>query len=305
MALVKCPECGKEYSDRAKKCPQCGYVIEKKKTCIECGAILDENMAECPNCGCPVDEQSDNESLIKSPDKGRKKVNKSLVIVGALIGIAIVVLLVLFVIIPNREEKFIKEKYESAMSLLETGKYDEAGEILNTILDYSDVKEIKQQIKYESYAYSCINELKNYLKNPDSYSPYEITFYNSMGKSTEDDNNEADDNQQIEEDIQDEEDTYPACVMHYGAQNGFGGNSTSYALFTYSDDKQAYTILGSCNSLDSNEYDEDDEDDAYDLLICQLVNLYREGNDTVGSIDLNRLKTVLKNDAYSTIKIIE
>lgn len=24
MALIKCPECGKEISDRALKCPQCG-----------------------------------------------------------------------------------------------------------------------------------------------------------------------------------------------------------------------------------------------------------------------------------------
>ena len=24
MALIKCPKCGKEFSDRAEKCPQCG-----------------------------------------------------------------------------------------------------------------------------------------------------------------------------------------------------------------------------------------------------------------------------------------
>ena len=29
MALIKCPECGREVSDKAKKCPQCGYPIEK------------------------------------------------------------------------------------------------------------------------------------------------------------------------------------------------------------------------------------------------------------------------------------
>ena len=31
MALIKCPECGKEVSDTAKKCPNCGYVIKKSK----------------------------------------------------------------------------------------------------------------------------------------------------------------------------------------------------------------------------------------------------------------------------------
>ncbi len=28
MALVKCPECGKEISDQAKSCPNCGFVFE-------------------------------------------------------------------------------------------------------------------------------------------------------------------------------------------------------------------------------------------------------------------------------------
>lgn len=31
MALVKCPECGREVSDKAKKCPQCGYELGKYK----------------------------------------------------------------------------------------------------------------------------------------------------------------------------------------------------------------------------------------------------------------------------------
>lgn len=56
---------------------------------------------------------------------------------------------------------------------------------------------------------------------------------------------------------------------------------------------------------DDYDYDASDDDDVYDLIVCKLINLYRDGDDTVGSIDLNRLKTVLKNDAYSTIKIIE
>lgn len=29
MALIECPECGKEVSDTAKKCPNCGYTLKK------------------------------------------------------------------------------------------------------------------------------------------------------------------------------------------------------------------------------------------------------------------------------------
>ena len=31
MALIKCPECGKEVSDKASSCPNCGYPISNIK----------------------------------------------------------------------------------------------------------------------------------------------------------------------------------------------------------------------------------------------------------------------------------
>ena len=30
MALIKCPECDKNISDKAESCPHCGYSFEKK-----------------------------------------------------------------------------------------------------------------------------------------------------------------------------------------------------------------------------------------------------------------------------------
>lgn len=31
MALIKCPECGKDFSEMAEACPNCGYSIKKAK----------------------------------------------------------------------------------------------------------------------------------------------------------------------------------------------------------------------------------------------------------------------------------
>lgn len=31
MALITCPECGKEISDKAENCPNCGYVLVKNE----------------------------------------------------------------------------------------------------------------------------------------------------------------------------------------------------------------------------------------------------------------------------------
>lgn len=43
MALIKCPECGKEISDAAESCPNCGYPIKGqqeiyKSTCEPCNS---------------------------------------------------------------------------------------------------------------------------------------------------------------------------------------------------------------------------------------------------------------------------
>ena len=44
MALIKCPECGKEISDTVKRCPNCGYhkkiKFDKKKRIIGGGVVL-------------------------------------------------------------------------------------------------------------------------------------------------------------------------------------------------------------------------------------------------------------------------
>lgn len=60
MAMITCPECGQEISDKSKKCVHCGKVfveeaVNEEIKCEECGATLSENDSVCPNCGCPVE----------------------------------------------------------------------------------------------------------------------------------------------------------------------------------------------------------------------------------------------------------
>lgn len=100
MALYKCPECGREISDKAKKCIHCGRVFVEEKPvngeirCIECGAVLVETDEICPHCGCPV------EKIIKQEDikpqqvefasiKMAAKIQK--IIIGTIIAIIICV----------------------------------------------------------------------------------------------------------------------------------------------------------------------------------------------------------------------
>lgn len=54
MSLIKCKECGREISDKARSCPNCGCPIEKGLVCSECGSSLNPNDMICPKCGNPI-----------------------------------------------------------------------------------------------------------------------------------------------------------------------------------------------------------------------------------------------------------
>ena len=79
MALINCPNCNKEISDKAKVCVGCGHQliddVNTEKTmvsCPECGVVTDGMTDICPNCGYPLNlfeikdnEKSKNKNLFK------------------------------------------------------------------------------------------------------------------------------------------------------------------------------------------------------------------------------------------------
>lgn len=274
MALIKCPECGKEISDKASSCPNCGCPIEIQKTEVS-GNISDQLITEQP----------------------LKKSNKKIIPIAAVLIIVVIIGVVIYnvkVVQPRKLEAQNRATYEEAIGLLEKGKYEDGNELLQTITGYKDVDAILEQIKWESRVYECITDIRQYLKNPDSLQVYEVVFYDGY-KSDLDETKKT-----VMEDLVKLGDGEPICVMHRGGQNGFGGNTTGYSLFLCSDG--VYKYMGSCDSLDEDKIDDDDKEE---LAISGLINLYKDNLETVGDVDLSRIKTIIKNDSYSTIKIIE
>ncbi|MCI1247002.1 MAG: zinc ribbon domain-containing protein [Prevotella sp.] len=55
MAIIKCPECGHQISDKAPVCPNCGVEIAGKIIrCPNCGEVYFSNEEMCPNCHRPT-----------------------------------------------------------------------------------------------------------------------------------------------------------------------------------------------------------------------------------------------------------
>ena len=59
MALIKCAKCGKDVSESAKRCPDCGEKLTPKKKnenksiveCPECHKMVHSSTTTCPYCG--------------------------------------------------------------------------------------------------------------------------------------------------------------------------------------------------------------------------------------------------------------
>lgn len=308
MALIKCPECGKEISDKAKKCVYCGKVLiednPNTKICSECGKENPSDATECMYCGCPFEDEKVTEitpiQVVTTEVKKKKELKKIIIpiVVAVVVGAAGLVTYNIKVIKP-------RNTYNEAMTLLEKGKYNEADELLKTIESYENVDEIREQVKYESCAYSAVKSVKKILKNPDSISVYEIKFYSGRKDAKDDENTE--DSTANESDTLIDED-HPYITIHLGAQNGFGGTTENYALCAYSKEKEEYELDAFTKSDDLEQVmkDYENDDDYFMYMVgAALLKGYEENGIEVGSIDMDRFKSILKNDAYSTIKIIE
>ncbi len=102
MALIKCPKCGKEVSDRAKQCPNCGcpepanqptVAKEEEKELIANGRAI-----RYPNCGCSDTSNSPSPTVNEiryevNPDAERvaNSVAQALLWVHLILGIGSIV----------------------------------------------------------------------------------------------------------------------------------------------------------------------------------------------------------------------
>lgn len=79
MALIECPECGRDVSDKSDKCPECGFPIYlkvnegfKKIKCSYCGAVNDHYRFKCAGCGAVLEkEESGSGDSEKSSEESR------------------------------------------------------------------------------------------------------------------------------------------------------------------------------------------------------------------------------------------
>ncbi len=164
MAIIKCPNCNEDISDKALKCVHCGYELQmSKRVCKECGATIRKNGKICSKCGCPVDysenKQSQNDEL-----KEVKNISSKKKIIIGIISFVVIVFLVLAVILlleysEEKQERKANKKYKEDLNTITykmmtgSAQAEKCGNQIkkvwsNTIWEKSDVETDKYTKKY-------------------------------------------------------------------------------------------------------------------------------------------------------------
>lgn len=113
MALIKCPECGKEISEKAKA---------------------------CPNCGLPLEVSSGEQNVSENKDTSTiKKTNKKILLIVATICLICVVTIVGIILLPNHFYELSDETIGITVSEKDIEKYleNDAYVYSGDMLDYS------------------------------------------------------------------------------------------------------------------------------------------------------------------------
>ena len=171
MAMIKCPECGQDISDKAKKCIHCGKIFVEEETgsecmvCEECGAELAKTDEFCPNCGCPVSKEDPVQTI--------KKSNKKPIIIITIIGIIIAFCIIGFLVLKlndNPVQKYVSlfnsNKSEQAVSLYNE-KIEGNTDLINKLekQQNTEMDDIYNQYSRKKLSYEeSIKKLENYLR---------------------------------------------------------------------------------------------------------------------------------------------
>lgn len=296
MALIKCPECGKEISDKATTCPNCGCPIKEDVSEVT-------SSAEKENVG----GISESNSMTQNQMPGVKEKSKApFIIVGALVAALLLIVLVIKVI-PKKDkveeitteattEDNSQEVYDEAIELIESGKYEEAKDKFETIPDYKDSATILDQIPWETRVFACVEKLKDMLKSPDSLKIYNVVIFS---KNQKEDAKLEQDKIDGFKNIFDPDEEAPVIVIHYGGENTMGGMTEEIIIFVMDKQTHEYFAYGHTKTLDKDKAKDDEEDVVF------LYNTMNDNFERTGDVDVDRINAIIKNGVYTNVKIID
>jgi len=124
VAMINCPNCGKQISDKALSCPSCGLELNKgekpkevARFCEECGVEIPNGITACPACGCPVPVKEEVPQNVDATNISLSKTNKKKrnIFIGVAVIVALAVIAVMY--FTNQQKEKAAVEYASNLEL--------------------------------------------------------------------------------------------------------------------------------------------------------------------------------------------
>ena len=163
MALMQCPECGKEISDAANSCPHCGYPILQStdKSPVNLGVNVPNPEADAP----------------RNKQSGRKKI----IAICAVLVIAIIGIIAGSVIHRNNMERRASEEYQAYLNLA-------VDSMLKGAADAENCCGLIRDVWYNTIYKESDSKTDKFTKSEYSTSGFNSDFNTSLQSLFQDDN---------------------------------------------------------------------------------------------------------------------
>lgn len=170
MAMIKCPECGKDISNQSDKCIYCGFPIRNEDmiVCSNCGVLNQAGSTFCSSCGNPLVKGITAPSTTKAHKSANKKKHSKkrhskaplFMSIFFLLLILIAVIVFRWAIQSGRLEVVIKDPdtNESYQLISSSGLFNVALTIPAEYVEGTTQKELNKQAKEGTFKSATLNK---------------------------------------------------------------------------------------------------------------------------------------------------
>lgn len=170
MAMIKCPECGKDISNQSDKCIYCGFPIRNEDmiVCSNCGVLNQAGSTFCSSCGNPLVKGITAPSTTKAHKSANKKKHSKkrhskaplFMSIFFLLLILIAVIVFRWAIQSGRLEVVIKDPdtNESYQLVSSSGLFNVALTIPAEYVEGTTQKELNKQAKEGAFKSATLNK---------------------------------------------------------------------------------------------------------------------------------------------------
>lgn len=170
MAMIKCPECGKDISNQSDKCIYCGFPIRNEDmiVCSNCGVLNQAGSTFCSSCGNPLVKGITAPSTTKAHKSANKKKHSKkrhskaplFMSLFFLLLILIAVIVFRWAIQSGRLEVVIKDPdtNESYQLISSSGLFNVALTIPAEYVEGTTQKELNKQAKEGAFKSATLNK---------------------------------------------------------------------------------------------------------------------------------------------------